>query len=99
MKVYCLPINLPDPEKEPEQAQAAGRFIGSLKGVVCVCSSANWEIISQDPVSVLAFDSIENARVAKWRLEEYNATGLEIMEGRLSRDGKQVDLHKIVKVG
>jgi hypothetical protein len=94
-----LPINLPDTEKEPAQARAAGLFIGSLKGVVCVCSSENWEIISQDPVSVLAFDSIESARAAKWRFEEYNATGLEIMEGRLSRDGKRVDLHRVIKGG
>ena len=49
--------------------------------------------------SVLTFNTIENARAAKWRLEEYNATGLEIMEGRMTRDGKRVDLHKIVKGG
>ena len=91
MKVYCLPINLPDPEKEPAQAQAAGLFIGPLKGLVCVAQA--------EGNSVLAFESIENARAAKWRLEEYNATGLEIIEGRMTRDGKQVDLHKIVKGG
>ena len=91
MKVYCLPINLPDPEKEPAQAQAAGLFIGPLKGWVCVAQA--------EGNSVLAFESIENARAAKWRLEEYNATGLEIIEGRMTRDGKQVDLHKIVKGG
>ena len=91
MKVWCLPINLPDPEKEPEQAQAAGRFVGSLKGLVCVAQA--------EEHSVLAFESIETARAAKWRLEEYNATGLEIVEGRMTRDGKRVDLHKIVKGG
>lgn len=91
MKVWCLPINLPDPEKEPAQAQAAGLFVGSLKGLVCVAQA--------EGNSVLAFESIENARAAKWRLEEYNATGLKIIEGRMTRDGKQVDLHKIVKGG
>ena len=91
MKVWCLPINLPDPEKEPAQAQAAGHFIGSLRGLMCVAHS--------DSNSVLAFESIETARAAKWRLEEYNATGLEIIEGRMTRDGKRVDLHKIVKGG
>ena len=91
MKVYCLPINLPDPEKEPAQAQAAGQFIGSLRGLVCVANAEGH--------SVLAFESIEYARAAKWRLEEYNATGLEIVEGRMTRDGKRVDLHKIVKGG
>ena len=91
MKVYCLPIDLPDPEKEPAQAQAAGQFIGSLKGLVCVAQA--------EGNSVLTFDTIENARAAKWRLEEYNATGLEIVEGRMTRDGKRVDLHKIVKGG
>lgn len=91
MKVYCLPITLPDPETEPAQAQAAGRFVGSLKGLVCVAQA--------EGNSVLAFNSMENARSAKWRLEEFNATGLEIVEGRMTRDGKRVDLHKIVKGG
>lgn len=91
MKVWCLPINLPDPETEPEQARAAGMFIGSLKGLKGVCKAEGCD--------VLAFDSIEGARGAKWRLEEYNATGLEIIEGRMTRDGKQVSLQRIVKGG
>ena len=91
MKVWCLPINLPDPETEPEQARAAGMFIGSLKGLKGVYKAEGCD--------VLAFDSIECARGAKWRLEEYNATGLEIIEGRMTRDGKQVSLQRIVKGG
>ena len=89
MKVWSVPVNLPDPEKEPKEAEAANAFIGSLKGVKGVCPN-------QD-VFLLVFGSIEDARAAKWRIEEFAPCSLPLIEGSLSADGKTLNCTKVVK--
>ena len=91
MKVWCLPINFPNPEKEPEQAEAARKFIQRLNGL------RGMSINRDSGMVILTFGEIENARAAKWKLEEFSPVGLHIIEGRLSDDGKRLDLHKVLK--
>ena len=58
MKAYCIPIRLPDPEKEPEQAKAAASFINTLNGLQGVSPH-------ESGMNVLSFPDIHSARVAK----------------------------------
>ena len=90
MKVWCVPVNFPNPEHEPEQAKAARRFIDTMKGLTGV------SINRDSGMLVLAFGEIENARAAKWKLEEFSPVGLHIIEGTLT-DGKKLNLNKVVK--
>ena len=91
MKVWCVPVNFPNPETEPEQAEAAKNFIGTLGGLSGMTFNRDSGMV------VLAFNSIETARAAKWKLEEFSAVGLHIIEGKLTEDGKTLDLHKVLK--
>ena len=88
MKVWCVPTNFPDPEKEPEQAEAARRFIGHMNGLRGMSM--------QNGVMLLTFAEIGHARAAKWKLEEFCSTRLEIIEGVLSEDNKKLDLHRLI---
>ena len=91
MKVWCLPINFPNPEKEPEQAEAARKFLRTLKGLQGVSMNKD------SGTMILTFSEIENARAAKWKLEEFSNVGLHIIEGTLTDDNKRLDLHRVVK--
>ena len=93
MKVWCVPVNFPNPETEPEQADVARAFIGQMKGLKGVSMNAESGMV------ILAFGEIENARAAKWKLEEFSPVGLHIIEGVLTADGKKLDLHKVLKGG
>ena len=86
MKVWCVPISVPHPEKEPEQAEAALKFIRTLKGLTGLCP--------HNGLVVLTFKEHEDARAAKWKLEEFS-NRLEIIEG--TTDGKTLNLTKVVK--
>ena len=90
MKVWCVPVNLPDAEKEPKQAEAAARFMRYMKGLLGVCPMP-------DGNAVLAFDTRQNARAAKWRLEEFSPVRLEIIEGTLTDDGKTLNCNRVIK--
>ena len=91
MKVFCVPVNFPNPETEPEQAEAAKRFISTMGGLAGMTFNRDSGMV------VLAFNSIETARAAKWKLEEFSTVGLHIIEGTLTKDGKKLDLHKVMK--
>ena len=91
MKVWCLPINFPNPETEPEKAETAKKFVGTFRGFV------GMSFYRDSGIMVLAFDGIESARMAKWKLEEFSTIGLHIIEGTLSDNGKKLDLHKVLK--
>ena len=86
MKVWCVPVSFPNPEKEPEQAEAARKFIATLKGLTGICP--------HEGLMVLTFTEKEDARAAKWKLEEYS-NRLEIIEG--TTDGTTLNLVKVVK--
>ena len=90
MKVWCVPVNFPDPEEQPEQAEAATKFLKMLPGLWGICPHENG-------LALLTFQGRENARVAKWKLEEFSQIGLEIIEGTVSKDGKTLNLCKVVK--
>lgn len=90
MKVWCVPVNLPDAEKEPEQAEAAARFFRQMKGLLGVCPMPEGR-------ACIVFDRIENARAAKWKLEEFSEIGLHIIEGTLTDDGKKLNCNKVLK--
>ena len=91
MKVWCVPVNFPNPEHEPEQAEAARNFINRLPGIKGVSFNADSGMV------ILTFSEIENARAAKWKIEEFCTVGLHIIEGTLTDDGKRLDLHKVLK--
>ena len=86
MKVWCIPVNFPNPEKDSEQAEAALKFIKTLKGLTGLCP--------HNGIVVLTFKEKEDARAAKWKLEEYS-NRLEIIEG--TTDGTTLNLVKVVK--
>lgn len=90
MKVWCVPVKLPDPEKEPAETQAATRFLSIIKGLEGFAPHKSGN-------TLLLFKEIENARAAKWKLEEFTTNPLEIIEGILSEDGKKLDCHRVVK--
>ena len=90
MKVWCLPINFPNPDKEPEQAEAAKRFLKTLKGLTGFSTNESGMII-------LTFSEIENARAAKWKLEEFSPVGLHVIEGTLTEEGKKLNLNRVIK--
>ncbi len=91
VKVWCLPINFPNPDTEPEQAEAARKFIQRLNGLRGVS-------VNQDSgMMILAFGEVEHARSAKWKLEEFSPVGLHIIEGTLTEDGKRLDLRRVLK--
>ena len=90
MKVWCLPINFPNPDKEPEQAEAAKRFLKTLKGLTGFSTNEGGMII-------LTFSEIENARAAKWKLEEFSPVGLHIIEGTLTEEGQKLNLNRVIK--
>ena len=47
--------------------------------------------------SLIVFDRIENARAAKWKLEEFTNCKLELIEGTLSEDRKKLNCNRVVK--
>lgn len=90
MKIWCVPVNFPHPEKEPEQAEAARKFIGSLKGLKGVSMGENG-------IMLLTFIAKEDARAAKWKLEEFCPVRLEIIEGTMTEDGGKLNLNRVLK--
>lgn len=90
MKVWCVPVTLPDPEKEPEQAAAAKKFIERLKGLVAISTKENG-------LTVLVFKERRFARSAMWTFEEFGGGKFEIIEGTLSSDRKELRLNKVLK--
>ena len=90
MKVWGVPVNFPHPEKEPEQAEAARKFIERLKGLKGVS-------MHESGMMILVFTGVEDARAAKWKLEEFSCVRLEIMEGVMSADGQKLNLKRVVK--
>lgn len=90
MKVWCIPVNFPDPAKEPAQAQAAKAFLEQLTGFVAMSPGENG-------LTVLAFNEKQYARIAKWKLEEFSTESLEIIEGTITKDKKFMKLHRILK--
>ena len=90
MKVWCVPVNFPNPEKEPEQAEAATRFLRTMNGLTGVCPHESGNVL-------LVFSGLEDARQAKWKLEEFSQIPLEIIEGTWTEDGKKLNCNKVVK--
>lgn len=90
MKVWCIPVNFPNPEKEPEQAEAATRFLRGMKGITGFCPVKGGMV-------ALVFGSLENARAAKWKMEEFTDVSIPIIEGAISKDGKTLDCRKVLK--
>ena len=90
MKVWCVPVNLPNPSDEPEQAQAALKFVGTLKGLHGVS-------MHESGAMLLAFARKEDARQAKWKLEEFCPVRLSIIEGTVSDNNGKLNLNKVVK--
>jgi hypothetical protein len=89
MKVWCVPVNFPNPEKEPKQAEAARRFMSALPGL------KGLSMERETGMMVLAFTELDRARSAKWKLEEFTPFRMEIIEGIMSEDGKRIDLHRV----
>lgn len=92
MKVWCVPVNFPNPEKEPEQAEAAKAFVAHFTGLIAISPGKNG-------VVSLVFTEKEYARIAKWKLEEYSPENLEIIEGTMTKDKKVLKLHRVLKGG
>ena len=90
MKVWGIPVKLPDPKEEPKQAQAVMRFLWSANGFCGFCPHESGN-------TLLVFQSIASARTAKWRMEEFTDEPLVIMEGTLSDDLKTLDCKKVLK--
>lgn len=90
MKVWCIPVNFPNPEEEPEQAEAATKFLKTMNGIKGFCPIEGGKF-------VIVFGSIESARAAKWKLEEFAEISLPIIEGTVSADGKRLDCKKVLK--
>ena len=92
MKVWVIPVNIPDPEKDIAEAEAARQFIAGMVGFVGfapIAGSSNTGVI---------FDSIEKARSAKWRFDEFmEGGGAAIIEGTLSKDRRALVLHRVLK--
>ena len=90
MKAWCVPVNFPHPKKEPEQAEAARKFIGKLKGLHGVTMHG-------DGIMLLAFLRKEDARQAKWKLEEFCPVRLDIIEGTITDDNAELRLNRVLK--
>lgn len=90
MKVWCIPVNFPNPEIEPGQAEAAKAFVSRFTGLIAISPGENG-------VVSLVFTEKEYARIAKWKLEEYSTSGLEIIEGTMTKDKKVLKLHRVLK--
>lgn len=89
MKTWGVPVNLPNPEKEPEQTQNAMRLLRVMRGLMGFCPHESGN-------TLIVFDTIENARAAKWKLEEFTEAKLEIIEGTLSEDRKKLNVNRVV---
>lgn len=90
MKAWGIPANIPDPGKEPEQAQAAFRFLSAIKGICGFCPHESGN-------TLIVFDNIEHARAAKWKLEEFCTVPLAIIEGSLTDDNKTFNCYRVLK--
>ena len=90
MKVWCVPVNFPNPEEEPEQAEAANKFLKTIPGLFGICPH-------ETGLAVLVFKDRKYARLAKWKLEEFSQIGLSIIEGTITEDGKTLNLNRVVK--
>ena len=90
MKVWCVPAKFPDPDEQPEQAEAAVKFLSTLKGLHGLSMSENG-------VMIISFTEKSNALSAKWKLEEFADAPLPIIEGVVSADGKKLDLKKVTE--
>lgn len=90
MKIYSVPANFPNPETEPEQAEAATKFLKTLKGLKGICPHKSGGIL-------LCFHEIGDARAAKWKLEEFTNDELPIIEGTVTKDGKTLNCTKVIK--
>ena len=89
MKTWSVPAKLPNPEKEPEQTQSAMRLLRTMRGLIGFCPHDSGN-------TLIVFDTIESARAAKWKLEEFTTTKLEIIEGTLSEDRKKLNVNRVV---
>ena len=90
MKVWGIPVNFPNPEKEIEQAEAAVKFLETLKGLHGFCPH-------ESGLMLVVFTRLEDARAAKWKLEEFAEVKLPLIEGTISEDGKKLDCKKVMK--
>ena len=78
------------PPKESTLPSAAER-VKALKGLQGVSMNKD------SGMMILTFTEIENARAAKWKLEEFSPVGLHVIEGTLTDDNKRLRLNKVVK--
>lgn len=93
MKVYCIPVVLPDPATDPATAEAARQFVAGMGGFVGFAPM-------EDKVNTgVLFDSLKSARSAKWHFDEFSESAAQIIEGTISRDGKALILHRVLKGG
>ena len=90
MKVWCVPVSFPNPEEQPQQAEAAVRFLKTLKGLHGFSQH-------ETGVMILTFTEKSNALSAKWKFEEFAEVTLPIIEGNVSKDGKKLDLKKVTE--
>ena len=90
MKVWCVPVNLPNQDEQPEQAEAARKFMSTLKGLHGICPH-------ESGLALLAFSEKEDARSAKWKLEEFSTVKWVIIEGTITGDGKVLHLNRVLK--
>ena len=90
MKVWSIPVRLPNPEAQPEQAQAAAKFIHSFKGLFGVTPH-------ESGMMLLSFTDKADARAAKWKLEEFSTAHVDLIEGTVSDDGKTLNLNRVLK--
>ena len=90
MKVWSIPVRFPNPEEKPEQAQAATRFIQTLKGLHGITPHESGMVL-------LSFQDKADARAAKWKLEEFSTAKVDMIEGTVSDDGKTLNLNRVLK--
>ena len=90
MKVWGIPVNFPNPDEEPEAAEAAVKFIKAMKGVHGICPHKSGLIL-------IVFPALEDARAAKWKLEEFTDVDLPVIEGNIDDDGKTLNCTKVLK--
>lgn len=90
MKAWCIPINFPNPEKEQKQAQAARSFIERLNGLKGVS-------MNESGMMVLVFTEKEDARKAKWKMEEFCPVRIDIIEGTITDDNAELRLNRVLK--
>ena len=90
VKVWSIPVRFPNPEKQPEQAAAATRFIKTLKGLYGVTPHESGMVL-------LSFHDKADARAAKWKLEEFCPVHVDLIEGTVSEDGQTLNLNRVLK--